>query len=234
MRLMDGRRNPARTRNLIRLYPSAWRARYGAEMLDLLEERPPTWRDAIDLIRCAIDAHLHPPTASRLPAFAAILAGAAWTVVALAVLAEPVPPDWPGFLAWTLVPGLIGAVAGLIASLGLALRLGDVPGPLGRVAVAAVIVTHGAWAVWLLMAILGSGYGAATAATGTAAAIATILLGLVLVGRDEHPFGEALVVIGGALLLPPPLAWVVVAVAWTAIGVWLMVDRARWSDRLAA
>ena len=226
MRLMDGRAVRAQSRNLLRLYPSSWRARDGAAMLDLLAERPPTWRDSIDLIRGALDAHLHPRTRSRLPAFAAILAGAAWTVVALAVLAEPVPPDWPGFLAWTLVPGIIGAVAGLIASIGLALRLGDVPGTVGRVAVVAVIVTHGAWVAWLLMAILGSGYGVPTAATGAAAAIATILLGLVLVRRDEHPYGEALVVIGGALLLPPPLAWVVVAVAWTGIGLRIAAERA--------
>ncbi len=208
----------------MRLYPSAWRARYGAEMLDLLEERPPTWRDSIDLIRGALDAHLHPPTRSRLPAFAAILAGAAWTVVALAVLAEPVPPDWPGFLAWTLVPGFVGAIAGLVACIGLALRLGDAPGISGRIAVVAVIVTHGAWVAWLLMAILGSGYGVATAATGTAAGIATILLGLVLVRRDQHPYGEGLVVVGGALLLP--LAWVVVAIAWTGIGLRIAAERA--------
>lgn len=228
-----GGREGRRSRTLVRLYPAAWRARYGDEMLDLLAERPPTWRDSIDLIRCALDAHVHPRSPSRAPAVAAILAGAAWTVVALAVLAEPVPPDWPGFLAWTLVPGLIGVVAGLVASIGLALRLGDAPGALGRVATVALILTHGAWAVLLTIAILGSGYGVATAATGTAAAIATIVLGLVLVQRDEHPCGEALVVVGGALLLPPPLAWVVVAVAWTSLGVWLLVDRARWSDRLA-
>ncbi len=223
---MDGRAGRARRCNLLRLYPSWWRARYGAEMLDLLGERPPTWRDSIDLIRGALDAHLRPPTRSRLPAFAAVLAGAAWTVVALAVLVEPVPPDWPGFLAWTLVPGLVGAVAGLVAAIGLALRLGDVPGLFGRVAVVAVIVTHGAWVAWLLVAILGSGYGVATAATGTAAAIATMMLGLVLVRRDEHPHGEALVVIGGAMLLPPPLAWVVVAIAWTAIGLRIAAERA--------
>jgi hypothetical protein len=166
MRVMDGRGSHTRGRSLLRLYPAAWRSRYGAEVLDLLEERPPALRDSIDLIRGALDAHLHPPTGSRLPSFAAILAGAAWTVVALAVLSEPVAPDWPGFLAWTLVPGLIGAVAGLVASLGLALRLGDAPGRLGRVAVAAVLITHVGWAIWLLFAILGAGYGVPTAATG--------------------------------------------------------------------
>jgi hypothetical protein len=225
MRLMDGRGGRSRSRTLVRLYPAAWRARYGVEMLDLLDDRPPTWRDAIDLCRGALDAHLHPPTRSRLPAIAAILA--------LAVLVEPVPPDWPGFLAWTLIPGLIGAVAGLVASIGLALRLGDAPGVLGRAALVAVIVTHGAWAVLLTVAVLGSGYGAVTAATGTAAAVATTLLGLVLVRGDHHPVGEALVVIGVALLLPPPLAWVVAAVAWTSLGIWLLVDRTtavtRWT-----
>jgi hypothetical protein len=201
-------------------------------MLALMDARSPTRRDSIDLIRGALDAHLHPATPSRLPAAAALLAGAAWTVVALAVLAEPVPPDWPGFLAWTLVPGLIGAVAGLVASMGLALRLGDAPGRLGRVAVAAVILTHGAWMAWLLAAIVGAGYGVPTAATGTAAAIATIVLGLVLVRRDQHPYGEVLVLMGGALLLPPPLVWVVVAITWTAIGLWLIADRVQSPDSI--
>ncbi len=66
--------------------------------------------------------------------------------------------------------------------------------------------------------MIGAGYGVATAAIGTAAAISTILLGLVLVRREQHPYGEGLVVVGVALLLPPPLAWVIAAVAWTGIG----------------
>jgi hypothetical protein len=43
---------------LIRLYPRAWRERYQEEMLALLEQRPPTARDRLDILRGACDAHL--------------------------------------------------------------------------------------------------------------------------------------------------------------------------------
>lgn len=44
----------------LRLYPRAWRARYGEELTVLLEARPPNLMDRLDLARGAIDAHLHP------------------------------------------------------------------------------------------------------------------------------------------------------------------------------
>ena len=40
---------------LLRLYPRAWRERYGDEIVALLGERPPTLKDQFDLIRGAID-----------------------------------------------------------------------------------------------------------------------------------------------------------------------------------
>ena len=45
---------------LVRLYPRAWRERYEAEFLDLLEARPPTLGDRFDILRGALDARLHP------------------------------------------------------------------------------------------------------------------------------------------------------------------------------
>lgn len=44
---------------LLRLYPRAWRARYGEEMLALLEEHHITLRTRINLLRGALDAQLH-------------------------------------------------------------------------------------------------------------------------------------------------------------------------------
>lgn len=203
---------------LLALYPRPWRARYEPEMLALLADRPPTWRDRIDLVRGALDAHLHPARSSRLPGRAALLAGAAWTVVALAVLAEPVPPDWPGLWAWTLMPALIAVAAGAIATLGFALRLGDAPGRVGRAAASLVIATSALWGLALAVAIVGGPYGAVTAAAGNMAAVAVVALGLVLARDGHHPVGEMLVLAGGALLLPPPASWTIAAVTWTAIG----------------
>lgn len=45
---------------LIRLYPRAWRVRYGDEMAQLIADQPKTIRLAFDLIAGAIDARLHP------------------------------------------------------------------------------------------------------------------------------------------------------------------------------
>ena len=45
---------------LIRLYPAAWRERYEAEFLDLLEARPPTLGDRFDILRGALDARVRP------------------------------------------------------------------------------------------------------------------------------------------------------------------------------
>src|SRR4029079_15705907 len=45
---------------LVRLYPRAWRERYEAEFLTLLEARPTTIGDRLDIVRGALDARLHP------------------------------------------------------------------------------------------------------------------------------------------------------------------------------
>lgn len=45
---------------LVRLYPQAWRDRYESEFLGLLGERTPTLAHRFDIVRGALDAHLHP------------------------------------------------------------------------------------------------------------------------------------------------------------------------------
>src|SRR4051794_4376883 len=70
---------------LVGLYPRSWRDRYEAELIELLEQRPLTPAGAIDLIRGAIDAHLHPqigpsiPWTHRLPGVVALTTGLLWT-----------------------------------------------------------------------------------------------------------------------------------------------------------
>lgn len=76
---------------LIRLYPRAWRERYGAEFEELLAERPPTARDRLDIVLGAIDARLTPqvspervvrraPVTARLAGAAAIAGGLTWSL----------------------------------------------------------------------------------------------------------------------------------------------------------
>jgi hypothetical protein len=45
---------------LLRLYPRAWRKRYEEEVLAMLEQRPLSFADTLDLLTGACDAHLHP------------------------------------------------------------------------------------------------------------------------------------------------------------------------------
>jgi hypothetical protein len=45
---------------LIKLYPPAWRRRYGRELAELIATQPASFRTAIDLVAAAIDAWLNP------------------------------------------------------------------------------------------------------------------------------------------------------------------------------
>ena len=45
---------------LLDLYPRAWRERYGDELAELIELRPLTVGGRFDMLRGALDAHLHP------------------------------------------------------------------------------------------------------------------------------------------------------------------------------
>jgi hypothetical protein len=52
---------------LLRLYPAAWRQRYGEELEDLLGRQQLTFSLALDLVRGALDAHLHPELLQPAP-----------------------------------------------------------------------------------------------------------------------------------------------------------------------
>jgi hypothetical protein len=56
--------NGAGMRAILRLYPRAWRERYGDELLALLAERPATLGDVVDIVGGALDARLHPQIAA--------------------------------------------------------------------------------------------------------------------------------------------------------------------------
>jgi hypothetical protein len=87
---------------LLHLYPSAWRERYGDELVALLEAHPATVSDYVDLVRGALDARLHPqirgatadkefPVNQRLLGVLAAIGGIAWIIgVATALI---LPPD---------------------------------------------------------------------------------------------------------------------------------------------
>ena len=210
-------------RRLLRLYPRWWRDRYGDEMTALLEARRLRRRDRVDLVRGAFDAHLRGAEPGTTPGFAivaALVAGAAWTIVGVASTGGPVPPDWPGYLEATLPIAVVGAVAILVASLGVARLAWPSNGARVELAVALTVVGDLAWIVALLVASLGGPYGAITSVAQSLAAVGTIALGLVLLRSGARPIGEAVIVAGAVLLIPAPAAWLVAGAMWTGIGLW--------------
>jgi hypothetical protein len=127
-----------------------------------------------------------------------------------------VPPDWPGYLAWTLPFGLVGAI-GSLRLIAVAGRRSGLRAPSGTGAIVVVaIVLHLAWIAALAVAVLGGPYGAITAATQSLAAVATVGVGLMRSRAGDHPLAEAVLIAGAAMLVPAPATWIIVGVAWLA------------------
>ncbi len=202
----------------LRLYPKPWRARYGAEMLGLFESHPIDWRTRLDLARGAMDAHLHPLAPPSIPVIAAAVAGTAWIVAGAAGLIEPVPPDWPGYLVWTLPLGLVGSLAALVVVLAVGRRSGLRGGRVGDLAFGLALAGHLGWIAALVLAVVGGPYGALTAAAQSIAAVGTVAVGLVRWRADDHRVAEAVLIAGAVMLVPAPAAWLVVGTAWIAVG----------------
>ena len=201
---------------LLLLYPRPWQARYGAEVTALLAESPPDLRDRLDLVKGALDAHLHPMAAPTWPVAAAGIAGVAWTVAGSVALGQPVPPDWPGYLEETLpmLAGVIPLVA--LAGIGVSTRLGDRNPRLARIGRALVTLAAGAWTVLLLATMLRLTGGAELAAAGTAMAAGLLAVGIALLGAGDWRPAVALLAAGMCLLAPT--AW-----SHAAFGVSLVV-----------
>ena len=217
--------------SLLRLYPRAWRSRYEAEVRYVLEARPLRKRDRVDLVRGALDAHIHPPVPSAVPALVSLSGGALWTSAGIVLALQPVQPDWPGYL-YELVPLMLAGVFCLIvACVGVWLRLGDRIGRLDRVALLVAIGGHFAWAISLAAALALIEYGAPTAIAGTAAAAGEALIALSLVRAGQAPLGGLLAVAAVALVIPAGWSWIIFGLAWSAIGIvqWQAYGRARTS-----
>lgn len=101
-----------KTRYLVALYPRAWRLRYGDELEELVGDQRLSFAIAFDLIRGAVDAHLHPeifgssmqtaggaqlrgPTLRRPSALIPIVMSAAALAVVLSYIAMHGPARQP-------------------------------------------------------------------------------------------------------------------------------------------
>ena len=209
------------------LYPRAWRDRYGDELQAVLEAERVDLATRLDLVRGAIDAHLHPASPSRVPTVAAVTASAFAVAHAIGLAVQPVPTEWPGYLEDAL-PLLIASVAAMVPALvGLWLRLGDADGAFGRVGIMLALVGHGAWLASLVAAASHVAYGPLTAAAAALAMTGTALLGIALVGHGRLALGTLLAVAALAGVVPPALGWPAFAVAWTGVAGALVLEPPR-------
>ncbi len=152
---------------LLRLYPAAWRARYGDEFLDLLEARPPSLRDRFDVVVGAVDARVNPQlegTADsqvRVPGDRSIrgligvtgLLLTVWGLIGISIMRPWNSGGWPyepTLSSISYVAGMIGAFVGLVALSLIAIRY---EGAIGRTGVAGALLAGSG----LFLAALGAG-----------------------------------------------------------------------------
>jgi hypothetical protein len=222
---------PARPRGarLLALYPPGWRARYELEVAWVLEREPLTVLGALDLLRGALDARLHPDSPSPLPVVATVGAAGLLAAHAIALAVQPVPLDWPGYLDEALPLAAIGVAMLIPAVVGMWLKLGDADGILGRLAVVLALAGHVAWLAAIIAAALRIEYGALTAIAATVAMAGTAGLGVALAGAGYLVLGGLLTAAALAGVAPPVLGWPLFAVAWSTIGLRLLLDFGRVS-----
>jgi hypothetical protein len=214
---------------VLRLYPRWWRRRYGDEMRALLDAAPARRGDGRDLARGALDAWLHPPEPSHLPAFAALLGGGIWTMIAARVASQPVQPAWPGYLMEIVPFALVAAIFLLTAVSGIALRAADAHARATGLAIVAAIVGYGAWIVAMAGTVGGATDPGVLWATQSVAMVATVGVGLLVRSADER-LGALVVLAAGTMFLPWAGAWLVFGSCWTAIGLVILVARSLWFD----
>jgi hypothetical protein len=203
-------------------------------MVAVLDAGPLRARDWLDLLRGALDAWLHPAAPSRVPAVAALVGGGIWTVAAAAVVLQPVPPDWPGYLAEVVPLALVASGCLLVATLGCALRVGDVGGRAIGVAAGLVIAGHLAWIAALAGTAVGVTDNPSLAAAQTLAMIGTAIVGTILVRTGDTAIGLLLLAAPVVMLIPWTVTWLAFGAAWTAIGILLGLEHqtrlpTRWS-----
>jgi hypothetical protein len=216
---------------LVRLYPAAWRARYEPEVLALLEQVRLDGRGRVDLVRGAIDARLH--GSARIPALAAVLAGAMWTVAGTAGAGQPAPADWPGYTLESLPLAIVGTGAAIPAIIGCWAQRSDATGRLGTIAIWLALMGLLAWSGVLIVAMSGGAYGLPTAAAQAGGVLGLVLVGLVCLRAGEDQLGGLLVLAPTLMLVAWVASWLMFGLAWTLIG-FVLLGRHGRDDPLRA
>lgn len=156
---------------LLALYPKAWRARYGEEFSDLLELRPPSLRDRLDIVVGAIDARVNPQVpgaddrersvaGDRAARATAVAAGVLFTIWGVIGATSMVP--WDSGLEPTASPALMnlawtsGAFGALFAPVAFGIVIARYAHALGGAGILGAVLTPAG----LIMSTLGMGMAA--------------------------------------------------------------------------
>jgi len=215
---------------LVRLYPRPWRDRYEAELVDLLEQRPMSLRDAIDLVRGALDAHLHPqaeresmPWTHRLPGLAVLATGLFW-IAAVATVRDPSGTDADRFLGLAAMTVLVGLPGDYLMPFGRRIAAALAIGALG---VALMFSTPWALAVIVFLGVVTLVLGGTLAMAAIRAGIGATTRWRLLIGTVVAPLVVAVIVSIGLIDEATGRLAVLVAlpygIAWILIGVRLIV-----------
>lgn len=197
--------NPDR---LVRLYPRSWQRRYGPEFEALLEDRPPTAVQALDIVMGALDARISPQVVGsgpqkdgryRMFARLAGLSAASAGVVLAAGFIVNIDPDWNPYrvLAFYLL-GLPGLVA--IHLRQVAVRPGLAWLAFGAALVAAVYSALAVLIGILGVHVLGIGIGQIAILGGIAFWLSGALLGATILAIGVFSAAPALAITLGAPL----------------------------------
>ncbi len=205
---------------LVRLYPRAWRERYGAEFLELLADRPASARDRFDILHGALDAWIHPqvratpaangePRPLRLTIAGPAVVGAILLIASgLATYAAPMGGfgyKETGALTTVLVGGLIAVAFAAVAMA----RITSAGSGAAAAILAGAFITLLPWPILIVGFLLH--------------AIATVGFGVILFLSGRRLMGGALTV--SALLLTSfntederALLTIPIGLAWILVG----------------
>ena len=237
---------------LVGLYPAAWRERYEAEFVEILASRPPGVADRIDIVRGALDAHLHPqvrrprevqpPTPvdgnvriARRLGFGALAGAGLWVVAWIVVLLGPVRYD--GYGAYrdggAALPFLLGAVALLAGGLGGQLVHLPSHARLARFGAGVALPFMLLWGIqpWLLWLGVVMIAGLVLLAVGTYrsrawptwSSVAVAVGCLIVVGLVTYGYSTTIDRMAGGVLLT--IAAIAIVPAWLSVGATLVRPR---------
>jgi hypothetical protein len=150
-------------------------------------------------------------------------------MIAARVASQPVPPDWPGYMADIVPLALVAAIFLLVAVVGIALRAADAHGRSTALVVVVAIAGYIAWIGAMAGSIGGTADLVALWVAQTVAMVATVAVGVLVRTVDER-VGSLVVVAAAAMILPWSGGWLVFGTCWTAIGLIILVARSLWFD----